>query len=348
MRNLWRILLGTVIGALASWYLLKNVSLPEIISTLRSVPPGAMGATFVLMCSAYFFRLHRWKMLLSPLRDVPTMGLLSPLAIGLLGNVLPGRVGELLKGLLLGRKYSLSLVGSMATVVAARLCDLIVTLLLCFWVFHFQVPAGHFSSVMPDISLQVVLQGFSKVSLGLATLLVVLIYLMTSHRSLLHRILQRLQRAIPLLQLERLAPMIDEVGAAFGALRNWRILGYVVIDSCLLWGITILAFAPLYWAFDLQQKSIASLVTVRVMISVFITVLPTPAFLGSFSAGAMVALRDVFGESEVVAASFGVLVWGLNTLLVLLAGLLYVVVEGISLQRLLSRRAGTTKTLSEP
>ncbi|MBT5873785.1 MAG: flippase-like domain-containing protein [Candidatus Latescibacteria bacterium] len=323
-----RWILGVLVGIGAGYYTLRSVSVGDVTDSLSEVSLLHIAGTFLVMCSAYYFRLHRWKILLYPMKQVPLSGLISPLAIGLMGNILPGRTGELLKGFLLSRKHNVPFTGGMATVVAERLCDLTVILLLCFWVFRFALPADLVSDVYPELPLRDVLLRFSEFGLAAAVILVLLVVLSTTQRAASLRIVNSLGRFLPTRWVDITNDAVGHVAEGFGAFAKPRDVLLIVMDSLLLWGITIVSFAPLYWAFDLQEKTLVSLIVVRVMISVFITVLPTPAFLGSFSAGAIVALRDVMGEGVVAAAGFGVLVWALNTLLVFGAGLLMVILEG--------------------
>jgi hypothetical protein len=51
------------------------------------------------------------------------------------------------------------------------------------------------------------------------------------------------------------------------------------------------------------------MVLVRVLVSVFISALLTPTFLGSFNAGVFVTLHEIRREPEAIAASFGLIAW---------------------------------------
>ena len=72
------------------------------------------------------------------------------------------------------------------------------------------------------------------------------------------------------------------------------------------------------------------------MISVLITVVPTPGFLGSYNAGVFIGLHEIMGESEAKSVSLGMVGWVLFSGVILAAGLYFIFHEHISLKDLAS------------
>ena len=70
------------------------------------------------------------------------------------------------------------------------------------------------------------------------------------------------------------------------------------------------------------------------MIAIVITVVPTPAFLGSFNAGVLIALHEIMGESEIKSVSLGMVGWALFSGVTLVGGLYYIFHEHMSLKEL--------------
>ncbi len=54
---------------------------------------------------------------------------------------------------------------------------------------------------------------------------------------------------------------------------------------------------------------ISSLVILCLTVAIFITLFPSPGFLGSFQAAHVVALHEIFGISKAVAVSYGIVSW---------------------------------------
>ena len=85
-----------------------------------------------------------------------------------------------------------------------------------------------------------------------------------------------------------------------------------------------MAYYPLYYACDLNVKTVESLVVLTVMVRIVITIVPTPAFLGSFNAGVFIALHEIMGEVEINADAFGMVAWITYVFVVLVMGFFYV------------------------
>ena len=91
----------------------------------------------------------------------------------------------------------------------------------------------------------------------------------------------------------------------------------------------------MYLAFDLNNKSIESLLLLAVIVPIFMTLLPTPGFVGSVQAGVFVALHTIMGEDPAVAGAFGMVVWAWGLTIQILMGLYFLFRENISWRTLL-------------
>jgi uncharacterized membrane protein YbhN (UPF0104 family) len=127
---------------------------------------------------------------------------------------------------------------------------------------------------------------------------------------------------------------INEFARGCEVVRNFGTLARISVHSVLIWVANIFSIYPLYYAFDLQQKTVFSLLIVAVMISVLITVVPTPGFLGSYNAGVFIGLHEIMGESEAKSVSLGMVGWVLFSGVILAAGLYFVFHEHMSLKKL--------------
>ena len=100
-------------------------------------------------------------------------------------------------------------------------------------------------------------------------------------------------------------------------------------------------YYPFYFAFDLQQITLESLLILTVMVCILIIVLPTPAFLGSYNAGVLIALHEIMGEAEVTAVSFGILVWAASFLVVFAGGFYFILNDQMSVSSLIKAEEKT-------
>ena len=73
---------------------------------------------------AVFFRSLRWKYLLFPIKNVPTIKLFPIVVIGYMANnVLPARLGEFVRAYYIGEKEQVSKLASLATIAIERVLD---------------------------------------------------------------------------------------------------------------------------------------------------------------------------------------------------------------------------------
>ena len=92
---------------------------------------------------------------------------------------------------------------------------------------------------------------------------------------------------------------------------------------------------PFYYVFDLETKTLGSVLILTVMVCILITVLPTPAFLGSYNAGVLIALHEIMGEAEVTAVSFGMVVWAASFIVIFVGGFYFIFNDHISVASLM-------------
>jgi hypothetical protein len=113
-----------------------------------------------------------------------------------------------------------------------------------------------------------------------------------------------------------------------------KALALIGVATAGVWALIVLQYYPLYWAYGLQDKSATSLILLTVMVCILITVLPTPAFLGSFNAGVLIALHEIMGEAEVATVSFGFVAWSVNFAVIVLGGVYFILHDHISVRKL--------------
>jgi hypothetical protein len=124
-------------------------------------------------------------------------------------------------------------------------------------------------------------------------------------------------------------------------LKDFRSVLIVFILSLIIWAMIILSYLPFYYAFSIESLPFSSLVVAIVINAIFITLFPTPGYLGSFQLSFVIALHNIYQTSEPVAVSFGILSWFIMMLFVSVAGIVCVYKEGVSLTELSHRGEDT-------
>ena len=335
MKKSGQLIIGLIVAIAAVYYTMRNVSVSELMDSFRQINYIWLLPTFVLMCLTYVARAIRWRVLLLPVREeVKTLDFFSPLMVGFMAGALPSRAGELIRAYLLGKKFELSFASSLATIVVERLFDMILLLFLFSWilVFHGEIFDGNIA--WSGISIKDLAFQFGIFSLALVLVLIAFIYLLTFHNERAMLLVHWLVKPFPEKWQYKLIQMTETFSQGLGVFRNIRALVYVGVATAAVWALIVLQYYPLYWAYELHDKSAASLILLTVMVCILITVLPTPAFLGSFNAGVLIALHEIMGEAEVATVSFGFVAWGVNFAVIVLGGVYFILHDHISVKKL--------------
>ena len=122
--NNWQLWLGLGVSIFSLLLLAYNVNLTEIATSLAeanylyAVP--AVGIYFL----AVYFRAIRWRFLLSPLASLPVNRLYPVVIIGYMANnLMPARLGELVRSYYLARREKVSGSSALATIAIERVYD---------------------------------------------------------------------------------------------------------------------------------------------------------------------------------------------------------------------------------
>ena len=128
----------------------------------------------------------------------------------------------------------------------------------------------------------------------------------------------------------------EKFSTGLHVVRDFNALTKLALWTAVTWLLMILSYYPLYWAYNLENKSIDSLVLLIVMICIFISAFPTPGFVGSFHASILIALHSIMGESEIIAASFSMVAWAMNMVIIIVGGVYFILHEHLSIKQLIA------------
>lgn len=122
-----RALLGIGISLIAIWILVRSVDVGAAIDVLAGANPAAIAAMVGIVFLDVAARGGRWRALLAPIREVPYRRVLGYAYLGYLANnVLPARLGELVRSHALGEGEGISRPTVLGTVVVERIVDTVI------------------------------------------------------------------------------------------------------------------------------------------------------------------------------------------------------------------------------
>jgi uncharacterized protein (TIRG00374 family) len=126
-RSALRAVIGIAVSVIALVLVFGSVDLSATADVLRGAAPGWVALMAVFLTADLVLRALRWKRLLAPIKDIPFRATFSYLLIGYLANnVLPARLGELVRCHYLGDREGISRATALGTVVVERVIDIMV------------------------------------------------------------------------------------------------------------------------------------------------------------------------------------------------------------------------------
>lgn len=341
-------MIGVAIAVGALYYTLRNISMDELLASFKDADLIYVFPAIGLTLLSYVTRAYRWQILLSPFKQIPIKEIYAPLMIGFMGNILPARAGEFLRAYLIGKKQGITFAGAFSTIIVERLFDLIILLMLFVWVFVVKVDMFDPQLTFSGMSVQTMVAGFGKFCAIVVIGLLCFMFLLAYREKWVNSCIGWLAKPLPDKWREKIIFMVGEFALGCKVVRDPGALAKIIFFSALTWVVLISVYYPLYFAFDLQDKSLESLLLLTVMVCVLITVLPTPAFLGSFNAGILIALHEIRGEAEVTAVSFGMVAWAVGFIVLIGGGLFFIFKDHMSMQSLIKAEEEAEAKLEHP
>ena len=335
MKKTRQLLIGLAIALVALYYTLHNVSLDELVVSFKDIDLIYILPSIGFILLSYVGRAYRWQVLLRPFKEVPVKDIYAPLMIGFMGNILPARAGEFLRAYLLGKKHGITFAGTFSTIIVERLFDLIFLLMLFAWVFVVKVDMFDPQLSFSGVSVQAMLTGFGRLCVMLVIGLLCFMFLLVYKESWIKPCIDWLAKPLSDEWREKIFFMLGEFALGCKIIKDLSALSQIIFFSALIWILFVATYYPLYFAFDLEDKSLDSLLLLTVMVCVLITILPTPGFLGSFNAGVLIALHEIRGETEVTAVSFGMVSWAAGFIVLMGGGLFFIFKDHMSVQSLI-------------
>ena len=330
------LLIGLVIIALSLFYAFRGVKISELGNALLEARYVYLVPAIALVIMSYVFRAMRWRYLVRPIKDVKTTSLFSPLMVGFMANMLPARAGEFIRAYLLSRKEQISFSASFATIFIERLFDLIIVLLMLVSVLLFMPEVFVSGDVAGGDQLLDKVKIFGVVSALLCMFIFIFSALLQFKKDLTMKVVGFFVKPFPEAWGRKIFGLVGSFSEGLQIIRDRRGFMATVCLSFLIWGLFIFTYYPLYFAFDIQTQLplISSLVVLCLTVAIFITVAPTPGFLGSFHLGCVAALHGIFGIQKAVALSYGIVAWLVAMGTTVFIGALFAIKENISIGKI--------------
>ena len=264
----------------------------KAVDVISHASPGWLLFAAGFLAVDLVVRAARWRVLLAPIRDVPLGATLAYLLVGYLANnVLPARLGELVRCHYMGDRQGLSRATVLGTVVVERVVDIaVVVAIAAVAILVLSVRGTVASAVLVGLAIGVLLA--VALAIGIAA----------------HRLpgADRVARAAE--RWPQVRDVTSRLRAGLAVAGRPRTLAMALALTGVAWAATLLAFAAAGQAVGVQLTiGQASLLASGVALA---SAIPAgPASLGTFELAA-VRIGQALGVASASAFAIGLLVHG--------------------------------------
>ena len=261
--------IGLVIGALFLWLAVRDVELGLVVESLKHANHWLALPFLMSLGLFYWLKAVRWAYLLSPSKKIATRDLIPPMIIGFAGNnILPVRLGELLRVYMLGKEQKLSKSLVLGTIVLERMFDAIsILILLTLAMYWASVDATDLTVVRFLLLVLVIITFVAAYGIVLAPL-----WLSNFVAAMLNFLPERIRRLI--------SDRFRHLQRGFAALRHRPAFLRIMLNSLAQWLLMSLCVYLSIGAFDINVSPPVA-VLVLALVTAAISLPSAPGFIGT-------------------------------------------------------------------
>jgi uncharacterized protein (TIRG00374 family) len=341
------LVVGTILSAGGLYLAFRNVPFNELLGYFAAINYWWLLPSSGLVILSFILRVLRWQIILGSVKRIGFWASFHPLMIAFMINcVLPGRVGELARPVLLKKNENFPISTGLATVATERAFDVAFLILLFMIVMSFvridpdiQISFGHYS--LTQSTLETISRGLMQLSLAIiAAMILVSVQAVRNFSA-------RWIMKIPLLFFfagnaakKKLAEsvckpiiqLMENIASGFKLTQSPAKILKCIVLSILVW--TSASFS--YYVFALGcpgvTLSFTEMTAVMVMICMFIALPSVPGYWGLWEAGGIFAMT-LFGVSSREAAGFTLANHAIQIFPVIIIGMTSAVLTGVNIRR---------------
>jgi uncharacterized protein (TIRG00374 family) len=312
-----RVALSVALSAVFLGFAVQNVDWREAGRALLGANYGWILPVFPITVWTLYIRAQRWRVFLHAVGAPHLRQLVTATNIGFMANmVLPLRVGEVIRPVLVSRRDKLPLAGVLASVLLERIFDMF-TVLLLFGMVTLLVP----------VSDQVRQWGAMLTSLAFGVGAVIV--LIRWQEELALAVARRACGLVPGSAGQHVFGFVQGFVKALEMLESPTAFARAFAWSLFLWVVIGTVYVFAFLAFDMAVPIPTAALVLTAVVAIAVSVPSAPGFIGSFQLGCVLGLA-VFAIPKSQALAFSIVVHLTQFVGVIGAGLYSLWKENIS------------------
>jgi uncharacterized protein (TIRG00374 family) len=313
-----RFWLGIALSLLALYFAARDMQWPDVVAALSKADRFFLLLALGSVLLNTWTKAVRWRLLFYPMHSrLSILNCVSALLVGQLGNnLLPARLGDLVRVYVIDESSKTGKVIALATTVVEKALDSVMLLLLM-------------ALLSPWTPMPSWLRRSSLIVSGVLVVLLLAVIVLAGQRKRIVGALEGWIERHASLSFLRVLERLAEASGELRALRDARVQVRLWGCSVLIWGLAVATNAFMFGALDLEVNPLAAPLLLVVLMTG--AVLPSsPLQLGVFHYLCVLTL-SIFGVERNVALSYGVLLHLVVYLPIVVGGVLGLWVENSDL-----------------
>lgn len=325
-----KFLLGIGISLFFLILLFRNIDFKQLSIAFKTLDYRYLVAAVLITLFSYSFRAVRWHYLVLPMKKARPRNLLAATILCYMGNnLLPARLGEFIRAVVLAEKEQLEVSAVFATLVIDRLFDgFTVLLILLFTFFTVQLPPG-----MEQVQQRLVTGGYITLALYVAVIIFLVVLKRATTRTI--HVLSLLLRPFPKVISDKIIPLTGSFISGIRMTSKPGELAALLLSSLIIWGTAAWPIDLVLKAFNIHLPFSAALFILVFL--VFAVMVPaSPGYVGTYHAACMYGLM-AFAIQKEQALSVAIVVHAISYFPVIFFGFFFLWSEKLSFAALKSK-----------
>lgn len=348
------LVLGILISAICTWLFARKIEWHQLGRAFWDANYIYLLPAIALVLLSYVVRAIRWQILMQPIKKVSFMSLFSATSIGFMANcILPARVGEVIKPVIIGKKEQIKISASLATVLMERAFDIISLIIFTIIILSIlpvpsataqkglsnptaisSIEAHDPDSYEPDTKspMHTIIR-LKKWARRLIIPLSIIILLAIVLAKYPHNVKEWLGRHLSILPArinDKLIAFIEHFISGFGILKNKAEILQVILLTAIIWVLIVLEAYLVSFSFNLSLPFLGACMVI-IFISFAVALPQAPSFIGVFHIATQTSL-NLFGVELSSSQSYAIILWAIGVFPITIMGLLFLWHEGLALR----------------
>jgi len=339
-------IISSCLSLCALYYTFKNVPFHSIWIYSLSINYKWVLISIGISYISFLMRAYRWQVIVNEIYPLKFSMAYHMTSIAFMMNsLLPGRMGELARPIILNKRENVPIAAGFTTVVAERLFDIIVLCLLYLTVIMFVDIDPDYQMNIGDYTLSYELLTSIAIQIFWVFLAFILIILCINIKMIqfffkkcLRKTPQifffanlRVQEIFERKCIQPIINIIEHVSDGFSFFNRPVVILHCFIVSLILWFLIAVSNYVMTFGCQNMDVNLLEMCAVMVIICFFISLPSVPGSWGLWEAGGIFALT-IFGIGKQEATGYTIVNHASQLLPIIVAGLISVMITGISIR----------------